>query len=541
MEEISDEEVLKAAAGETAEQALEEPPEVEIEAAGTAVIRNKKDKRLYRVSRGRYEEAWDLDRMKALNLEQEKRQGRREVDESLAGKKPWELTQRDYRKHPDAHQVPKGSIFSLDPTKVTPKDLNKYSNKELEALAIAFGAPHSGNKEKKVRTIMKAATVREWLRDATIDSLQEDYTLEVLKGYAQTVGSSLGPGTKKGVATGLIIWRNRARQSGAAAIADAQHEIAVQRAYVAGEDVSGEALKDYQDREWFEEAEREEKEKAKEKPFLHDYSSTQVDLPAAEAKPVKDFGKDIPDEEIYTDPEDPSYGRAESPHITVKYGIHTLDPEKVRPLLEGQGAITAKLGKVSIFESDDYDVVKVNVESAELRALNKKIAENIEVTDTHPKYHPHVTIAYVKKGEGKKYVGNKSFEGKEITFESLVFSGKDGKTETFKLEGKEEKAEGGRLKAEEREAEGGRLKAEGEEREAEKEKAEPVKKPVVTEEKAALSTKAAAALKGLKVKIPVRIEETGKVVKVKEDALAAYEAVNKEIEVYRNLLECLSS
>ena len=160
---------------------------------------------------------------------------------------------------------------------------------------------------------------------------------------------------------------------------------------------------------------------------VHDFSNTQVDIPKEEAKAFKEFNKKIPDSEIYEDPKDPSYGREEEPHITVKYGLDTVNPKDVEPLLAYQKPIKAKMGKVSIFESDDYDVVKVDIESPELLALNKKISDNLKVTDTFPDYNPHTTIAYVKKGEGKKYVGDKSFEGKEVVFNSLTFSGKDGK------------------------------------------------------------------------------------------------------------------
>lgn len=167
----------------------------------------------------------------------------------------------------------------------------------------------------------------------------------------------------------------------------------------------------------------------------HDYSSTQVNLPKSEADEVRKVAAKIPDADIYTDPKDPSFGREENPHVTVKYGLHTADPKEVEPLIKGIGPITAKIGKVSIFENDGFDVVKADVNSPQLHALNKKIAEGTKVTDTHPDYKPHVTIAYVKKGMGEKYIGDKSLEGKEITFDTLTFSGKDGKEHPFKLTG----------------------------------------------------------------------------------------------------------
>jgi 2'-5' RNA ligase len=164
-----------------------------------------------------------------------------------------------------------------------------------------------------------------------------------------------------------------------------------------------------------------------------EFSSTQVDLAGKLAKKFKDFGAKIPDSELTED------GREDQPHITVKFGLHDDVPDAVRELLAGEKPITAKLGKISIFpakEGSDFDVVKVDVESPDLHRLNQKIADARPVTDTHPEYKPHVTIAYVKPGEGKKYVGDTAFEGQEISFDSVTFSGKNREKISVPLNGK---------------------------------------------------------------------------------------------------------
>ena len=170
----------------------------------------------------------------------------------------------------------------------------------------------------------------------------------------------------------------------------------------------------------------------------HEFSSTQVNFPKQEASLIKKYGEQIPDEDLYIDPKDPSYGRQEDIHITVKYGIHTADPSEVREVIESSSPIKAKLGTISLFTADDYDVVKIDVDSSGLSTLNKLVSKSTKVTDTHPTYNPHVTIAYVKKGKGKTYVGDKSFVGKEVVFNELVFSGKDGKMTTIYFLGKKE-------------------------------------------------------------------------------------------------------
>ncbi|HUU53136.1 MAG TPA: 2'-5' RNA ligase family protein, partial [Candidatus Bathyarchaeia archaeon] len=172
----------------------------------------------------------------------------------------------------------------------------------------------------------------------------------------------------------------------------------------------------------------------------HDYSNTQVNLPEEPATAVKELGRKIPDEELYTEEGDDAYGREEEPHITVRYGLETSNPKDVEPAFENIGPIKAKIGKVSVFDgNDNYDVVVADVESDALVEANKKVGETVSVPgETFKEYKPHVTIAYVKKGEGKKYVGDKSLEGKEITVDSIFLSAKDGKMHEIKLKGQPE-------------------------------------------------------------------------------------------------------
>lgn len=165
----------------------------------------------------------------------------------------------------------------------------------------------------------------------------------------------------------------------------------------------------------------------------HEFSSTQVELEGELAQKILQLGLQIPEETLAED------GREDNPHITVKYGLHTQDVEEVKDLLEGYGPIKVKLGKTSIFPAKEassqrggpeYDVVKIDVESEDLEQLNKLLCKNLEYTDIHPEYHPHITLAYVKSRLGEQFVGMDDVEGEEVEFNWLVFSDKEGnKTE----------------------------------------------------------------------------------------------------------------
>jgi len=157
----------------------------------------------------------------------------------------------------------------------------------------------------------------------------------------------------------------------------------------------------------------------------HSYSSTQINLPQEVAKEALKFSLAIPDDQIYIDPDNPSYGRELEPHITIKYGLTTVSPEDVIELLpDGLQKFVIRLGNISLFTADDkpYDVVKVDIESAELRELNS-VFSTLENDDSHLEYVPHMTIAYVKKGHGKEYDGRDDLAGQEFEVDSFEFKG----------------------------------------------------------------------------------------------------------------------
>lgn len=164
----------------------------------------------------------------------------------------------------------------------------------------------------------------------------------------------------------------------------------------------------------------------------YDYASTQVNLSSDIAKRIMDWGKEnIPDEEVAD--EDDTKGREDNPHITILYGIVNNDPQQVIDLLQGKTQATATLGKISFFENDDYDVVKISVESEDLAAFQKILWDGVEHESDYPEYEPHVTISYVEKGTGKKYSGSDEFEGTELTFDKIRFSTKDETTTWISL------------------------------------------------------------------------------------------------------------
>ena len=139
----------------------------------------------------------------------------------------------------------------------------------------------------------------------------------------------------------------------------------------------------------------------------------------------KDFLKltnQIDEKHLYK-PED-GYGRENEPHVTVKYGLHENDHDIVFQTLGKLPPVPIKFKKkVSLFENEKFDVVKLNISGSELRALNKRVSTVFECTDTYPNYQPHATVAYVQPGFGNKYLDLAAdFMGEEFEITRLCFS-----------------------------------------------------------------------------------------------------------------------
>jgi len=148
----------------------------------------------------------------------------------------------------------------------------------------------------------------------------------------------------------------------------------------------------------------------------HDFSSVMAILTPDLADKIREIGEKIPDEDLH------EKGRDKEPHITLKWGIHGDDAAGARRAISGHGPVSIKLGAPSLFESDKHDVLKVDVDSPALHELNAEINRECPHTDTFPEYHPHVTVAYLKTGLGKKHLPIEGIEGLSGVLNEAVFS-----------------------------------------------------------------------------------------------------------------------
>jgi 2'-5' RNA ligase len=112
------------------------------------------------------------------------------------------------------------------------------------------------------------------------------------------------------------------------------------------------------------------------------------------------------------------------------------------PTYNEASAIPELLDALSAFrksEECDFDVLVIDVDCENLHELNSKMRRQIDATETHPQYIPHVTICYLKKGTGEQYIEDKSFLDEKFECDKVIFSSKNGKKTTIKLGEKNEK------------------------------------------------------------------------------------------------------
>ncbi len=163
----------------------------------------------------------------------------------------------------------------------------------------------------------------------------------------------------------------------------------------------------------------------------HKYGCLLFKLPELLANQITEYSKGIPDIHLGTG------GREVLPHLTVKYGFVDSSPATVRALrglLQDHFPIKIKLVGVSLFTgNEDGDVLKFDVESSELSKLNGEISKAFACVDTHPVYHPHITVAYLDPVYSSDYVKDCLLVGQEFSLDLLEFSSADGHKELIQL------------------------------------------------------------------------------------------------------------
>ena len=162
----------------------------------------------------------------------------------------------------------------------------------------------------------------------------------------------------------------------------------------------------------------------------YDYGCVMVEVPVSNWNEIiSTINKD----DLY-EVEGENYGIQDNPHLTLLYGLKSnITKEQVEQVLEKAidgGKIDIDIENIGLFENDNFDVVKFNIKKTEqLQKLFDSLSE-LPNENTFPDYNPHMTIAYVKKGLGKKYT--KTYSHK-VSSNDICYSMANGEKIYFEI------------------------------------------------------------------------------------------------------------
>ena len=142
----------------------------------------------------------------------------------------------------------------------------------------------------------------------------------------------------------------------------------------------------------------------------------------------------IDKEDLYEPEDDPSYGKESKPHVTALYGLHAdISDKDIEKEILNVKKPKIKVGGISAFKNDKFDVLKFDIESKDMHKINKNFRE-FPHTNSYPDYHPHMTIAYLKPDKSDKYIKKLRDDiDIEITPSHIVYSKVDGSKKEYDL------------------------------------------------------------------------------------------------------------
>lgn len=156
---------------------------------------------------------------------------------------------------------------------------------------------------------------------------------------------------------------------------------------------------------------------------VREVSSTQVELPELRVPVLQWAMANLDESDLVGD------GIEQRPHVTVLYGIEKgLAKDVWATASEFGRPIRLEVTALDRFEHPERDVLFARIKSPDLHELNG-LLRRLPNQNRFPKYVPHMTIAYMKKGAAEPFLGQNPFSQR---FQRLGFThSKADYTESF--------------------------------------------------------------------------------------------------------------
>ena len=164
----------------------------------------------------------------------------------------------------------------------------------------------------------------------------------------------------------------------------------------------------------------------------YDYGTVQTsDVSEIVTDAIKDIQGRIDKDKLYDGEDEPGWvenGIQKLFHITVLFGVNDNVKDEVKKVFDKYKPVHIETTGVEYFDTNpDFDVAIVKCKSEELTKIHDELKDTLENEETYPNYNPHITIAYLKKGE--KLDDNEQITDTSWEVDSLDISTSDGQLE----------------------------------------------------------------------------------------------------------------
>ena len=117
---------------------------------------------------------------------------------------------------------------------------------------------------------------------------------------------------------------------------------------------------------------------------------------------IKELQQKISKDDIFE--KDDSYGIERETHVTLVPCLdNDIDLDEIKKILLPLKDYEIFLSNISSFKNEEFDVLKCDAQSMNLYKTNREITDKFETHSNYKEYHPHMTVAYLKKDTSKKY------------------------------------------------------------------------------------------------------------------------------------------
>ena len=170
--------------------------------------------------------------------------------------------------------------------------------------------------------------------------------------------------------------------------------------------------------------------------------SLQIKLPDSFIEKVQEWSRRHISDELLYDDETKTYGRDTHNHITLSLGLRDDEIDAYAEIVSEYIGSELSLTNIGVFEMQNFDVIFLEVQEDDvLTQLYNKITPMANKKYVRRSFKPHVSIAFVRRGLGKKIVKQLSWHDRsllekfEFTLDEVELVTREGQFVPIRMKG----------------------------------------------------------------------------------------------------------